>query len=710
MSDESSTKSKSYTVVARRYRPRTFTELIGQEHIAQALSKAIASGRVGHAYLFTGARGVGKTSTARIFAKALNTPDESEVTSGGIVTAIETGDDMDVIEIDGASNRGIEEIRQLRANVTVRPSRARFKIYIIDEVHMLTNQAFNALLKTLEEPPEHVKFIFCTTDPDKLPITVLSRCQRFDFVPVKFEAIQQRLKEISKAEGYDAEDEALALLARKAAGSMRDSQSLLEQVMSFSTERITADQVHALLGTADEGRLLEMVEALRARSPLAALAVVDEATRGGSDPGQVAEQLLNYLRDLMAVGIGGGPELLKLANPAGHSRLVEIASDWGVQTILSAIQILDESLVRMRSSVSSTTLLEVALVQICQLQDLALIPAMIDAITRGGPMPTSTARQIARTESSVAQSSGSSPEIAPVPAPAARSADEKKNDRPEVVAANTASASSYPTAPLPANSQSFPSQTHEALQEHSLRPETAPVQGFVPDVVLPPSVQIAAGQAAAVRSSTTHVAVAAASSTSAVLASTAVAAPLVPSLVASLMAKPTSLMGGVGPASATAVRPIPGSPAAFEDWKRCVAAIEGMLADYAGLAQSVDPQGSDQWTIYFPPGSQKPKEYCEVAERRAELSQVVERTMGRAIRLNFVVPPGPPPKVVDAVPQANVRAQKIRQLAEHPMVKKINELLGGEIIRVDEATAQPTTPTVVPAALVRPATVIEHAS
>lgn len=387
MSDESSTKSKSYTVVARRYRPRTFTELIGQEHIAQALSKAIASGRVGHAYLFTGARGVGKTSTARIFAKALNETDETDT------TAIESGEDMDVIEIDGASNRGIDEIRQLRANVTVRPSRARYKIYIIDEVHMLTNQAFNALLKTLEEPPEHVKFIFCTTDPDKLPITVLSRCQRFDFVPVKFEAIQKRLKEISQAEGYNAEDEALALLARKAAGSMRDSQSLLEQVMSFSTETITAAQVHALLGTADEGRLIAMVEALRNRSPLDALAIVDEATRGGADPGQLAEQLLNYLRDVMTAGIGGGPDLLKLANPAGHSHLAEVAKDWGVQTVLSAIQILDESLVRMRSSVSSTTLLEVALVQICQLQDLALIPAMIDAIMRGGPMPTSVAQR-----------------------------------------------------------------------------------------------------------------------------------------------------------------------------------------------------------------------------------------------------------------------------------------------------------------------------
>ncbi len=173
-----------YVVVARRYRPQNFEELVGQDQVSQALHNAIATNRVGHAYLFTGARGVGKTSTARILAKALNCADGPSSTPCNvcdICQGVTSGDDIDVIEIDGASNRGIDEIRQLRSNVNVRPSRARFKIYIIDEVHMLTVPAFNALLKTLEEPPEHVKFFFCTTDPEKIPITVLSRCQRFDF-------------------------------------------------------------------------------------------------------------------------------------------------------------------------------------------------------------------------------------------------------------------------------------------------------------------------------------------------------------------------------------------------------------------------------------------------------------------------------------------------------------------------------------------------
>ena len=385
-SPDSTSPESNYTVVARRYRPKSFEQLIGQEHVAQALGKAIATGRVGHAYLFTGARGVGKTSTARIFAKALNLQDgmNAELIDE-ISSAIDSGDDIDVIEIDGASNRGINEIRQLRANANVRPSRARYKVYIIDEVHMLTKEAFNALLKTLEEPPPHVKFIFCTTDPEKIPITVLSRCQRFDFVPVKFEAIVQRLQEISANEGYQSEPEALALLARRAAGSMRDSQSLLEQVMSFSAGKISAEQVHALLGIADESLLLNIIESLQQKDAVAAVSAADAAMAGGADPGQLSEQLLTYLRDVMAVGIGGSSQLLKVASPLNHDKLKALAEAWGIQTVLHAIQILDESLARMRTSVSAGTLLEVALVQICHLEQLASIPALIAALESASP-------------------------------------------------------------------------------------------------------------------------------------------------------------------------------------------------------------------------------------------------------------------------------------------------------------------------------------
>ena len=204
MSDKSAEASEmpkenenaEYVVVARRYRPQTFGDLIGQQHVAESLEAAIQTGRVGHAYLFTGARGVGKTSAARILAKALDCaagPTVIPCNQCEICLGVNGGEDVDVLEIDGASNRGIDEIRQLRSNVNIRPSRARFKIYIIDEVHMLTPPAFNALLKTLEEPPEHVKFIFCTTEPTKIPITVLSRCQRFDFAGIETEFIRERL-------------------------------------------------------------------------------------------------------------------------------------------------------------------------------------------------------------------------------------------------------------------------------------------------------------------------------------------------------------------------------------------------------------------------------------------------------------------------------------------------------------------------------------
>src|SRR5687767_12617176 len=290
-----------YVVIARRYRPQSFGELIGQEHVARALQQAITSDRVGHAYLFTGARGVGKTSAARIFAKALNcvrgpTPDPCNQCD--VCVRVAAGDDIDVLEIDGASNRGIDEIRQLRQNVAVRPSRVRYKIYIIDEVHMLTKEAFNALLKTLEEPPEHVKFIFATTEPHKIPITILSRCQRFDFAGISPSAIEQRLAQIASAEGVSVEPEALQILASRAAGSMRDSQSLLEQLLALGHERITAADVTDLLGIAPAERLSGMVGHLVARDAAAALAELDAILRGGVEVGLLLDQLVGYFRDV----------------------------------------------------------------------------------------------------------------------------------------------------------------------------------------------------------------------------------------------------------------------------------------------------------------------------------------------------------------------------------------------------------------------------
>lgn len=383
-----------YVVVARRYRPKTFGDLVGQQQVSQALSNAITTNRVGHAYLFTGARGVGKTSTARILAKCLNCvegPTPEPCGQCDACSTIAVGDDVDVIEIDGASNRGIDEIRQLRSNVNVRPSRSRFKIYIIDEVHMLTVPAFNALLKTLEEPPDHVKFMFCTTDPEKIPVTVLSRCQRFDFAPVDTDSILDRLKFIVESEGVQADEAALRQLARRASGSMRDSQSLLEQLLSFCGGRISEDDVHTMLGTAKGGRLSSIAERLLARDGAGALTELDAAVQDGVDVGQLAEQLLGYFRDMMAASVGCDADLMLHTAEADHGRLKEAAKESGLETVLAIVQILDHAVARMRQSTHVRTLVEMALVRISNLEDLASLPALIaqlqDSTAPGGGQP-----------------------------------------------------------------------------------------------------------------------------------------------------------------------------------------------------------------------------------------------------------------------------------------------------------------------------------
>jgi DNA polymerase III subunit gamma/tau len=390
--DADSTDRASYVVVARRYRPQTFAELIGQEHVGRGLSGAILSHRVGHAYLFTGARGVGKTSAARILAKALNCvhgPTPTPCNECDICLSISGGDDVDVLEIDGASNRGIDEIRQLRQNVNIRPSRARFKVYIIDEVHMLTREAFNALLKTLEEPPEHVKFVFCTTEPEKIPITILSRCQRYDFAGIQAASIVERLRQIVAAEGVEAEPEALAILARRAAGSMRDSQSLLEQLLAFGSKRITVADVHAMLGTAGGERLAGLVAHLVEHDAAGALEDLDRALTEGVDVGQLLDQLLGYLRDVMAAAIGCPPDSFLNASPSEHAAISAAAERLGLATVLAMMQILDQTIARLRWSTYGRTLAELALVRIASLSDLENLADLVAELRNGMPSPPS---------------------------------------------------------------------------------------------------------------------------------------------------------------------------------------------------------------------------------------------------------------------------------------------------------------------------------
>ena len=383
--------NERHLVVALKYRPQSFESLVGQDHIATALGNAIRQNRVGHAYLFTGARGVGKTSSARIFAKCLNcetAPTSEPCEKCEACKAISQGEDVDVLEIDGASNRGIDEIRQLRANAAVRPSRSPNKIYIIDEVHMLTKEAFNALLKTLEEPPLHVKFIFCTTDPEKIPITVLSRCQRFDFSPVQTTEIAERLKLIATEEGVDIDDQALALLARRANGSMRDSQSLLEQMLSFCDSKITVNDVHQLLGTADISRIADVAQSMADQDAATTMNLIHEGNFAGVDAGQMANQLLGYFRDMMAVRVGSNEETLLNCSSQDLPKLQTLADQFGLETILNITQILDATVVKMQNSLHGRTLLEVAAVRICNLEHLDSLADLVASLSgKGGAAP-----------------------------------------------------------------------------------------------------------------------------------------------------------------------------------------------------------------------------------------------------------------------------------------------------------------------------------
>ncbi len=402
--DEVGSTSGEYVVVARRYRPQSFGELVGQQHVAEALAGAIHSHRVGHAYLFTGARGVGKTSAARIFAKALDCvdgPTDAPCNRCDICRSITAGDDVDVIEIDGASNRGIDDIRQLRQNVNVRPSRARFKIYIIDEVHMLSRDAFNALLKTLEEPPEHVKFIFCTTEPEKIPITILSRCQRFDFAGIETGTIAERLRQITAAEGVTIDAEAIDLIARRAAGSMRDSQSLLEQILSGGGRHVGVADVQRLLGIAADSRLAAMVEHLGARNAAGALGELDAAVQQGVDVGQLLDQLLGHLRDLMTAAVGCPPSAFLYVAPGRAEEAAATARQIGIHTLLAMLQVIEQAAGRLKQSTHGRTVVEMALVRVCCLEELDDVATLVERLSGSEPgdggksSPPATSRQMA---------------------------------------------------------------------------------------------------------------------------------------------------------------------------------------------------------------------------------------------------------------------------------------------------------------------------
>lgn len=361
-----------YKALYRQYRPKTFDEVIGQDHITTTLKNQIANGNIGHAYLFSGTKGTGKTSTAKIFARAVNCldlKDGNPCNSCEICKGILDESIMDVIEMDAASNSSVDDIRELRDKVQYSPAKTRYKVYIMDEVHMLSNDAFNALLKTLEEPPAHLIFILATTEAERLPQTILSRCQRFDFRRISTENIVFSLKNICKDLDIDCEESALQLIARNSEGAMRDAVSLLDQCISFTEESLTLENSLEILGIANKDVVFNMVDSLKEKDLEKSLYIVDDIIESGIDINQFIKDLIFHFRNLMIAKSSNNPyEIIDMEKEA-IKRYVNQSEDMSLKFILKALDILNEGENQAKWSTQPRIILEMSIIKLINLKD-----------------------------------------------------------------------------------------------------------------------------------------------------------------------------------------------------------------------------------------------------------------------------------------------------------------------------------------------------
>ncbi|HUZ08072.1 MAG TPA: DNA polymerase III subunit gamma/tau [Candidatus Paceibacterota bacterium] len=375
----------SYQVIARKYRPQRFADVVGQEHVTQTLANAIAQKRIAHAYLFCGPRGTGKTTIARIFAKCLNCTGGPKVDFDDADTRVQEiteGRALDVLEIDGASNNGVEQVRELRETCKYAPANSQFKIYIIDEVHMLSTAAFNALLKTLEEPPAHVKFMFATTDPEKVLPTILSRCQRFDLRRIPAALITKHLAEIAKKEKVKIDEAALHAIARGADGGMRDAESTLDQLISFCGDKIEEADVLSMFGLAAQNQILGLSRAILAGEIQTALTLLDELAQNGKDLGRLLSDLLNHFRNLLLFQISRGDLNLLEVSEAEVAALKEQNTLANTESLTRVLEVLSDAELRLRDTASKKILLEITALKAIEARNAVSLDAVLKQLNQ----------------------------------------------------------------------------------------------------------------------------------------------------------------------------------------------------------------------------------------------------------------------------------------------------------------------------------------